>query len=342
MSYHIALKLPSGSTYYSYDSDKKWIYGENINDWIHSFLKPYESMIAYNDDEPDDERGANLHSRGAHAKGVVAWDQKNILWMIHSIPNYPEFKDDKEKNDENKDEKNDEKNDEKENKENRLRILDIDQSQLIYGQSVVILTFPYSEQQLNSIYEQLDVMNPHIYYNYNGRVISKKKEIKLINLITIAEGVQHISKHEKWGKDIFEHLSTEFDAVVLCETWCKPAAPSTNRVKNVKTVRWTENLSYSSTNDHSKYAVSMDENKPYVFIGDINHMESQTRRGGGGIIIKNKGLWKAFHSILQNYNDVVENPYFNDLSSSTSPTTSTTTTTASSCTSFFSCFGFCK
>lgn len=238
--------------------------------------------------------------------------------MIHSIPNYPEFK---------------------ENKEDY--ILDIDPSQLIYGQSIIILTFPYSDQKLNDIYTQLDVMNAHIYYNCTN--YSKKKDSNLIRLIDIAECVQHISKHEKWGKDIFEHLSLSFDTVMLCETWCKPASPSTSLVKNVKTVRWNDQLSYSSTNDHSKYAVSMSEDKPYVFIGDINHMESQTRRGGGGVIIKNKSLWKAFHSIIQNYNDIIENPnYNNDENNNENNDNNENNENNDKKCLFLSCFGFCK
>lgn len=306
-SYNIALKLPNGNAFYAYNNNNKlWEYGENINTWIRSFLNILNeySLIAYNDDEPDDERGANLHSRGAHAKGVVGYDEKNIVWMIHSIPNYPDFN---------------------ENKENKIEIVDemttqrliwnnIDPSQLIYGQSIIILKFSYSETQLESIYNQLNVMNAHIYYNtsnYSRNPINSKKDsLTLIRLIDLGEDIKHLSKHEKWGKDLFEHLSTELDITVLCETWCKPASPSTNRVKNVRTVKWNEKLSYSTTNDHSKYAVSMNEDKPYVFIGDINHMDSQLRRGGGAVIIKNKELWKAFHSILENYNDVVENPHF--------------------------------
>jgi deoxyribonuclease-2 len=312
-SYHIALKLPNGNMFYTY-KEKGWEHCENINHWIRSFLT-YKNIIAYNDDEPDDDRGANVHSRGAHAKGVVAYDKQDIVWMIHSIPNYPEFKN--------------VKNVKNENDKKEIIINDIDPSQLIYGQSVIMLKFPYSEDQLHAIYGQLNVMNAHIYYHscdYSKN--SKKKDLGLIQSIVLGEDVQHFSKHEKWGKDLFEYLSTEFDMTILCETWCKPASPSTNRVKNVRTVKWSEQLSYSSTNDHSKYAVSMNEDKPYVFIGDINHMDSQVRRGGGGVLIKNKDLWKAFHSILPNYNDVIENPQFKE--------------NQEKCFSILACFGLCK
>lgn len=320
MSYKIALKLPNGNAYYTYNN-KTWEYGENLNQWIRTFFPLYKNIIAYNDDEPDDERGANLHSRGAHAKGVIAYDNKRILWMIHSIPNFPEFKNE----DKNKDE-----NDKKE-----MIFNDIDPSQLIYGQSIIILEFPYSTEQLNVIYNQLDIMSSHVYYNscpeWDSRKYSKNSKKELMKQIDLGEDIQHFSKHEKWGKDLFEHLSTELDITMLCETWCKPPSPSTNRVKNVRTVRWSDDLSYLSTGDHSKYAVSMNEDKPYVFIGDINHMESQTRRGGGGIIIKNKDLWRAFHSILENYNDVVENPHFSNEKGEK----------GEKCLSFFSCFGLC-
>ena len=272
--YHIALKIPNGTSYYSCNKNcTTWESGKNINDWIRGFLNSsYAYILAYNDDEPDDDRGANVHSKGAHAKGIVAYNNQNILWMIHSIPNYPEFID------EGKNEKD----------QKCITFVDIDKSQLIYGQSIIMLLFPYSDEQLSNIYRQLDVMNVHLYYNqtmYNKNN-KNKKGTDLVSTINMSEGITHISKHEKWGKDLYEHLAAELGVTILCETWCKPPLPSTSSVKNVKNVRWDETLSYMSTNDHSKYAVSMDANRPYVFIGDMNHMESQSRRGGGGVIIK--------------------------------------------------------
>ena len=78
----------------------------------------------------------------------------------------------------------------------------------------------------------------------------------------------------------------------------------------MKNIQWPDGIEYSMSNDHSKYAVSMDSEHPWVFIGDINRMESQYRRGGGGILIKNIELWKRMNEILLSYTDILPNPNF--------------------------------
>jgi hypothetical protein len=47
---------------------------------------------------------------------------------------------------------------------------------------------------------------------------------------------------------------------------------------------------------------------PWLFIGDINRMDSQFKRGGGGMLIEDKNLWKSVNRMIQNYTEDVENP----------------------------------
>ena len=114
-------------------------------------------------------------------------------------------------------------------------------------------------------------------------------------------------------------------SILLCQTWAKPPIPATNIVKNIWQIKWRDGTTYQTTQDHSKYAViantAISKNFKFlyknkfdsVFIGDINRMESQKKRGGGGFIFHNKNLWHAFHNIIINYHDIGINPHYNNI-----------------------------
>ena len=100
-----------------------------------------------------------------------------------------------------------------------------------------------------------------------------------------------------------EH-NTDFIGTELCklhvgwheETW-KRGSVYTDNTKNVKTIHtlYVNNTTYKSSQDHSKWAVSPN----HLWIGDLNHMKSQEKRGGGGIVITNKAVATAFSSLIK-------------------------------------------
>lgn len=314
----VALKKPNGTSYGFMDlGDKKWNHQPNINEWIRSVLSrtEYTNVLAYTDDEPDDEKGENVHSNGGHAKGLVGWNSKKIGWLIHSVPNFPVFKNIVNNGN---------------NKNTPIfPVPSIDNGQLIYGQSFIYLEMDYTEESITTIRRQLDLMKAHIYFKVlsdpiegidifekkeKGKKDEKKEEKKEICVVPFSSDIVHVSKSPKWGKDLFQDFMADyFKSIVVCETWMKPGMVSSPMVKNALVVKWDddEHTEYFTSLDHSKYAVSMNCNYPWVFIGDINRMESQKRRGGGGLMIKNTEIWKAFHSIMFSYTDVVNNPYCN-------------------------------
>jgi hypothetical protein len=49
------------------------------------------------------------------------------------------------------------------------------------------------------------------------------------------------------------------------------------------------------TQDHSKWAVS----DIYCFIGDLNRMDSQRKRGGGGLLIRHPDLAHGFKELIK-------------------------------------------
>ena len=51
-----------------------------------------------------------------------------------------------------------------------------------------------------------------------------------------------------------------------------------------------DGTTFKSSQDHSKWAVTED----HVWIGDLNHMKLQEKRGGGGMVISDDALAIAF------------------------------------------------
>ena len=268
---------------------KKWQKSKDINDWIKRFTK-FKYFICYNDDEP----GESKETSKGHAKGVVMWNDKRIGWLIHSVPNYPHLKDD-------------------------LSFEKIEDSQLIYGQSFVYIEQEYTEEIKENILRQIVAMEVHVYEDisltYSSYVLRMSHKNVNPILLPFSDSIVHVSKSSMWKKDLYEDFMCEYiKAPVLCQTWAKPASVSTGNVKNVKTIKRISSDSerdertYQTTQDHSKYAVSMDGNCPWVLFGDINHMDSQRNRGGGGLLIRDYGLWKAVNEIMVDYTDIIINP----------------------------------
>jgi deoxyribonuclease-2 len=289
----VALKKPGESScrwanvHDEKHDDEEWHYGDDINEWIARVVhKNRKNILCYNDEEPGESKAT---SKG-HAKGVVVWDDKRIGWLIHSVPKYPQIK-----------------------QENTFE--PIEQPQLIYGQSFLYMEIDNSQPVLNTILDHLTMMEVHIYHQTDDGIKNvhiSKKDKKNVILYHFTNDIFHIAKSSAWGKDLYEdYLSDYINAVVLCQTWAKPATPSTSKVKNVRTMKWDgdgDDDEYQTTQDHSKYAVSMDSQRPWVLFGDINHMESQTRRGGGGMLIRHPALWRMMNHHLINYTEVVPNP----------------------------------
>ena len=267
--------------------------GEDIHTWIAGIFKPEDyppqttSVVLYNDELPIHQW---VGTGNAHSKGILVWSEKKIGWLIHSVPGWPQ----------------------------QWPCNQIDQGHLLYGQSFVFLESEFSQKRLDEILSQLLVMEVKAYlapeayrvaftYHSHKKETDPKQEIKTLCLTS---SIQHVAKSRKWGKDLFEdYLVATFESQVLCQTWMKPGIPSSALVKNVKLLRWKNGVEYQTSCDHSKYAISMNPDHKWVWIGDINRMESQARRGGGGLMIQDEGLWRAFHRIMVNYTEIIPNPH---------------------------------
>jgi len=63
---------------------EKSIFGQTLHSVYSTKLDPKVSYVNYNDEPPD----AATSSTSAHAKGVVATDDTEGFWLIHSVPHF--------------------------------------------------------------------------------------------------------------------------------------------------------------------------------------------------------------------------------------------------------------
>jgi hypothetical protein len=117
--------------------------------------------------------------------------------------------------------------------------------------------------------------------------------------IMLIENIWHIAKSKELNSDIYQDALTKiFNGDIFSETWMRPKREDTENVDNIEIIKWYDGTFYSDSQDHSKYAFSKNPQSPFVFIGDMNNMFSQRKRGGGGIIIKDYRLWNSFFSLI--------------------------------------------
>ncbi|XP_015906092.1 deoxyribonuclease-2 [Parasteatoda tepidariorum] len=253
------------------------------------------SYLLYNDEPPFDNGTAI-----GHLKGIVAFDGTSGFWIVHSIPKFTGI-------------------DKYEYPSNALE----------NGQSILCMSFPASA--LNAICNQLLFSHPKIYkYGITDEVLGLlddkartifSKNPNFVHKPPFESNVALKSINQKsfvsFAKDnqLVEDLYSKIVAPALgtslaTETWRRgsggylpPSCESKYLVLNIESINMTIsdiNIVFKSTEDHSKWAVSMDNSKPWICIGDINRMKSQGKRGGGTVCFESKQVWQAYSSVISN------------------------------------------
>lgn len=281
VEFTVALKAPrgthaqfTGSAYDGWQYDARF----DINAWLASQLNAddWTGWVLYNDEPP----GEAERSGGGHCKGIVAWTEEKVGWMIHSVPKWPDTF-------------------------GTEQLPEIRPAECEYGQSFVWLTLPI--QSRDDILGQIRLMQAHVYEDTHSQHKPRQRAPtadKQLQTIQLSQNVFHIGKHSKWGMDLYEDgIVPVFKGNWVTETWSRPGQPPTKRVGRVGRVRWARPspaITYNDDMDHSKWAVSCGKksNHMYSYIGDINAMESQFHRGGGGVVIRDANLWKALSDLI--------------------------------------------
>ncbi|KAL3320966.1 hypothetical protein Ciccas_000354 [Cichlidogyrus casuarinus] len=120
--------------------------------------------------------------------------------------------------------------------------------------------------------------------------------------------LKYFSKSRYFGEDIYADLvAPEIKVSLQVEGWrhgpgpLKSECDLTYHVENIERISWPEkrntHSSFLTTDDHSKWAVSTNDDK-WTCFGDINRMESQFTRGGGTVCIHDEQIWTQFNEIV--------------------------------------------
>jgi hypothetical protein len=306
----VALKFPHGLIGAQYDEDHKKFDPCNIDDWLSSLYKNklWTSWIVYNDESehlnpnhneqekqeksrrgsvsPSKSRRGSVspsvsdksdapamtcmlksHSTGGHCKGILAWNATHVSWLVHSVPNFPrEF--------------------------TGSTISPIELSEHIYGQSFIQVTRQADEAFVKQAIAHIYLMNAHVFMKHNVPDVLQPKD--MISTLSFSEEITHIAKSPKNEIDIYSEYLTIYAPDWEVETWKRGHAINTpSTIKDITHLS-IFGLKYKDSQDHSKWATS----DQYYWIGDLNRMTSQYKRGGGGFLVKNQGIALALKSII--------------------------------------------
>ncbi|EGC30473.1 hypothetical protein DICPUDRAFT_157792 [Dictyostelium purpureum] len=255
----------------------------------------------YNDQPPQ----GTADSYYAHSKGVVAFTENEGFWLIHSVPRFP--------HDPNHEDFYYPKN------------------EINNGQSFLCVSYN-AVDNFAKIAEKIFVNRPFI-YAFNMPLNVNLPSTSIIQsvikgsyssvsvtddtILTSAKGneFQVFAKNAAWGLDLYEDLiqaTLKQDMVVtswrlgkktsVMPSYCSNTGNFTYDSMNTLTFsfysEYDGQVSWKYTKDHSKYALSIDEEESYICIGDVNRMYTQWRRGGGSACFVNKSLWNSYRDFI--------------------------------------------
>jgi len=280
---------------------------DNLNNAVSRTLAPiYKSSLStnetksgdvnymmYNDEVPDGKVSTN---RG-HTKGVVMFDAKSLVWLVHSTPNFPNQRDSG---------------------------YAFPSGGNKFGQSFLCISMPISE--LPKVARQLLYSWPCIYeYEVANMFRNKYEDLDLVlkgkhvksepwsnieYLKTVGKDytiIPSFAKFNDFQADIYNDLiSPHFEVNLFTETWqngpgrCASNCSDGNFVKNIVSMDILGNQ-YTETKDHSKWALSEDSVHAMLCIGGINRMTSQFHRGGASFCLRSPELWTVIRSSIVEY-----------------------------------------
>lgn len=310
--------VQASSTSKENDSDYYWtISAKHITDpksiILRSLAIAYDkkraglNSIFYNDAPPgsEDEEGTKSNSVRAHAKGALLFNEVtgDSIWLSHSTPQFPPVRDAE---------------------------LKFGDNFIRNGQTFMCINFDLNETG-KQIIDHLVNMNPLVYDDQlsdkmfetipelsNLKLTNERKRVIKNDVSTLAQTIktragmelQLYSKSAAFDGDMYSSwINNELETALYVESWrngkgnplessCPRDSYSVNNVRTMKLGVQDARISWSSSIDHSKWAISNEKSSGYVCIADINRMQSQFKRGGGAICIHSPSCWSLFSGLI--------------------------------------------
>jgi deoxyribonuclease-2 len=237
------------------------------------------NYIVWNDDsitEPE-----KPYSKMAHSKGIIAYGKENGIYLVHSLPKFPEMN------------------------VKEIFLNDLPANQGSYSQTFLCATFDkknlfvlidtlkdikagvQSNYYGNKYDKDLDDVVAHFDSNLNKR--SKGNEITIESVTTLGGVKMEFFAKPKsvlelpWDNHIPNHYKENF----FVGTWTRPEllAPICKKYKTINILSYSvKEMAYKNTQDHSKWAYS----KNIFCVGDLNRTNSQLIRSGTILCMKNE------------------------------------------------------
>jgi deoxyribonuclease-2 len=308
-----------------------------MNAFYQKVTNPDFGYLIYNDQPASTPKAADEFAEDAkaHAKGLVGFDSRQGIWLIHSVPQFP-------------------------NALSSGVYSGLPPNSRAFGQSFLCVTYPITE--FSEIGAQLYIDNPLVVQgaipidaipivgDQFSRLVSRKvKPIDVglpqssVGVLTSKAGktITSFAKSARWKLDLYEDLiAPYFKTDLLVRTWmrapgnlptfCAPESCANTFVQDeegisilsqpvchhlcnetntscqfpysvmiVNGLKLSDDTLLSRKNDHSKWAISAPNSKlPIVCIGDINTQTTQRLRGGGSSCIEDEDNWLAFQKLI--------------------------------------------
>lgn len=294
VDYWAAIKSPTGTNYLFFEPGHDFsVSPYSMNDTSHGALtyttqqlwtSSVDSYILYNDEPPG---YVNYSFTYGHTKGYFALaSDLTGFYITHSIPLFPE------------------------GPSGSNEYVGLGGNAYTYGQNILCLTV--SASTLDSLAYKFLLNRPQIYDSKISNMVAQNyKNISDLakgsystaaicvnqNLQTIGgKNFTIFAKTTQWGKDLYDDcVGPRLASDLWVETWIRgsaegPSCPSTGfKTLDVQYLDFGSDFNWSETNDHSKWAVAI--NQSIACMGDINRMTTQYVRGGGTACIQDFDLY---------------------------------------------------
>ncbi|KAF8383362.1 crn-7 [Pristionchus pacificus] len=248
-------------------------------------------VLMYSDDGPV----TPVDSYRGHAKGVLVFDGTTGFWLVHSVPNFPGmssyvypptgFK----------------------FAQSFLCVsVATDNLAAIGEQLMFIQSSPFKSQLPDKFGTRFPILRT---------VLAKRS---LPSSATVFTSTKHIqteggtqfhayAKHKKFQKDLWHDLvAADQDVALGVQSWLNGGADDLhstcgrdgNNVFDITDLT-IMGANFSSSKDHSKWAVSDAARRPVVCVGDLNRQKSQLARGGGALCLEHAGIWRTYRGTVR-------------------------------------------